>query len=402
MPQQGHGDFRDSKGWGIFAGVVNALAGAGYAAGVSGATQNPWAGPQALGQIRMNGMRQEAAKMAQAAQKNATDRQTALRGYMEQNHGSMSTPEEWQLAIADLNKFGAYKDAKNMTDQYNTLFGAEAKVPTTRTVYEGNERVQQEYNAASGEWFEVGRGTAASGTTVNVNPAKNWEKESQKMQYDSLVAQGVDQGMARDVVKGDAFEIPMLGKEGRGRYVRGKGEFRNKVLGLVSFQETVSRVEDAAQRVADEHGETGRGTQFVAWLDKMATGAPTPAISNYQQIKSLAVAEFIKAMSGAQASDKERAFLTPLFPNLAELVGDDGQVSETARNKITEWRSRAIDYVLSNMDASERPAARKAYHEIYGGGAMLPGDEDLLGGDITEEQIEEELRLMEEEAANAG
>jgi hypothetical protein len=321
---------------------------------------------------------------------------------MEQNHGSMSTPEEWQLAIADLNKFGAYKDAKNMTDQYDTLFGAEAKVPTTRTVYEGNERVQQEYNASTGEWFEVGRGEAASGTTVNVSPAKNWEKESQKMQYDKLVAQGVEQGMARDVVKGDAFEIPMLGVEGRGRYVRGKGEFRNKVLGLVSFQETVSRVEKAAQRVAEEWGETGRATQFVAWVDKLATGAPTPSISNYQAVKSLAVAEFIKAMSGAQASDKERAFLTPLFPNIAELVDDTGQVSETARDKITEWRARAIDYVLSNMDRSERPAARKAYNEIYGGGAMLSADTDLPG-EITEEEIEAEMSLMDQEdAANAA
>jgi hypothetical protein len=225
------------------------------------------------------------------------------------------------------------------------------------------------------------------------------------MQYQSLVAQGVEQGMARDVVKGDAFEIPMLGKEGRGRYVRGKGEFRNKVLGLVSFQETVSRVEAAAQRVADEHGETGRGTQFVAWLDTMATGAPTPAISNYQQIKSLAVAEFIKAMSGAQASDKERAFLTPLFPNLAELVGDDDQVSETAENKIAEWRARAIDYVLSNMDAKERPAARQAYEEIYGkaAAAMVASDKDLPGGPdgITEEEIEAELAVMQEEEANA-
>jgi hypothetical protein len=224
------------------------------------------------------------------------------------------------------------------------------------------------------------------------------------MQYQSLVAQGVDQGMARDVVKGDAFEIPMLGVEGRGRYVRGKGEFRNKILGLVSFQETVSRVEKAAERVAEEWGETGRGTQFVAWVDKMATGAPTPAISNYQAVKSLAVAEFIKAMSGAQASDKERAFLTPLFPNIAELVDDTGEVSETARDKITEWRARAIDYVLSNMDRKERPAARKAYNEIYGEGALLPSDEDLPPGDdgITDEEIEAELLLMEGEAANAG
>jgi hypothetical protein len=220
----------------------------------------------------------------------------------------------------------------------------------------------------------------------------DWREKSESDQFDELVAGGMEQSLARDVVDKEAFHVPMLG-----RYIRGKGAFKEKILGLVSFQETINRLTDAAQRVGSEYGETGRGTQFGAWAEKMATGAATPAIENYNNVKQLAVAEFVKAMSGAQASDKERAFLTGLFPNLAELIDENGQISETASAKLDEWRARSIDYVLSNMEAGERPAARKAYKEFYGdyAGKAAPGGAGA-GDDISDDEARAWLKARGE------
>ena len=43
------------------------------------------------------------------------------------------------------------------------------RAPTTRTVWDGKERVQQEWNPYTRKWTEVGRGEVAGGVEVNVN-----------------------------------------------------------------------------------------------------------------------------------------------------------------------------------------------------------------------------------------
>ena len=44
------------KALGVMKSLVGVLGGAAYAAGVSGAAQNPWAGPHALAQLRQQGV----------------------------------------------------------------------------------------------------------------------------------------------------------------------------------------------------------------------------------------------------------------------------------------------------------------------------------------------------------
>jgi len=344
--------------------LAGVLGGAAYAAGVSGAAQNPWAGPQALAQLRKHGVDQEMRKMQMASQLESKRREQQLMSHMQKNFSDMSDPNQRQAAIQYLMGQGAFEFAEKASTIFSQMYPvAEPYQYASETVIgpDGNPIRATRQESQTGVLADRPHlGAPASGSTVNVGMPVGWEEKSEASQYEALVAGGMDQSLARDVVNKEAFHVPMLG-----RYVRGKGAFKEKILGLVSFQETINRITDAAIRVANEHGETGRGTQFAAWVERMMTGAASPALENYTNVKELAVAEFVKAMSGAQASDKERAFLTGLFPNIAELIDENGQISDTASAKIAEWRSRSIDYVLSNMEAGERPAAQRAYKEFY-------------------------------------
>jgi hypothetical protein len=398
IPQQGAGErpaeeeTGGQKAMRVMRSLAGVLGGAAYAAGISGAAQNPWAGPQALSQMRHQGMNNEMKRMRMAAQTEKIRRQQAIMTHMQQNFSDMSDPNQRQAAIQYLMGQGAFKFAETASTIFGQMYGTAADdfQYASETAIDpgtgGRVKVTRQESQTGVLADRPHLGAPESGQTINVGQPVGWEEKSEARQYQALVDGGMDQSLARDVINKEAFHVPMLG-----RYVRGKGAFREKILGLVSFQETINRIWDAATRVGKEHGETGRGTQLNAWVEKMLTGAASPAVENYLNVQQLAVAEFVKAMSGAQASDKERAFLNGLFPNIAELIDENGQISETAEAKLAEWRSRSIDYVLSNMEQGERPAAQRAYREFYenysgsrgaeGGGAPPPAA--ALGGGST-------------------
>jgi hypothetical protein len=103
--------------------LAGTLGGAAYAAGVSGASQNPWAGPHALAQLRDQGVRQEMFRMQQAAQLEHKRRQTAIMDHMQQNFSDMSDPNQRQAAIQYLMSQGAYEYAQKASSIFSSMYG---------------------------------------------------------------------------------------------------------------------------------------------------------------------------------------------------------------------------------------------------------------------------------------
>jgi hypothetical protein len=67
---------------------------------------------------------------------------------------------------------------------------AKAKAPTTRTIYDGKDRINQEWDSKKGLWKEVGRGQPDSNApTVVVNNANTWSKLDSAYQRDTKAIQ---------------------------------------------------------------------------------------------------------------------------------------------------------------------------------------------------------------------
>ncbi len=107
--------------------LAGVLGGAAYAAGVSGASQNPWAGPNALAQLRKQGVDNEMKRMQIAAMQEKTRRRTELINYMQQNFSDMSDPDQRQAAIQHLVQVGALKFAEQMQGVFARDYGTPAE-----------------------------------------------------------------------------------------------------------------------------------------------------------------------------------------------------------------------------------------------------------------------------------
>jgi hypothetical protein len=81
-------------------------------------------------------------------------------------------PEQLEEAVTVLLSLGETEMAMKLLDQIQrgqiASDRAAQKAPSNRTIREGDETVNQQYNPETGEYFETGRGKVGSGVTVNV------------------------------------------------------------------------------------------------------------------------------------------------------------------------------------------------------------------------------------------
>jgi hypothetical protein len=107
--------------------VLRSLAGvlgsAAYSAGVSGAAQNPWAGPQALAQLRSQGVENKMREMQMAAMAEHKRRQTMMMEHLQKNFSDMSDPNQRQAAIQYLMGQGAFEYAQKASNIFAEQFG---------------------------------------------------------------------------------------------------------------------------------------------------------------------------------------------------------------------------------------------------------------------------------------
>jgi hypothetical protein len=108
---------------GVMRSLAGVLGGAAYAAGVSGASQNPWAGPQALAQLRQQGVDIEMKKMQKAAYLEKNRRQASIMAHMQENFSDISDPNQRQAAIQYLVNQGAYQYAEKAAGIFSGMFG---------------------------------------------------------------------------------------------------------------------------------------------------------------------------------------------------------------------------------------------------------------------------------------
>lgn len=124
------------KALSVMRSLAGVLGGAAYAAGVSGASQNPWAGPHALAQLREQGVRAEMRRMQMAAQEEKQRRQTAIINHLQTNFTDMSDPNQRQAAIQYLMNQGAYEFAQKASGIFEQQYGSPAKVEQAKEVEE--------------------------------------------------------------------------------------------------------------------------------------------------------------------------------------------------------------------------------------------------------------------------
>lgn len=116
--------------------LAGVLGGAAYSAGVSGAAQNPWAGPQALAQLRSQGVENEMNRMKMAAMQEQKRRQGVIMEHLQNNFSDMSDPDQRQAAIQYLMSQGAFEYAQKASGIFAEQYGntgelAEAKALET-------------------------------------------------------------------------------------------------------------------------------------------------------------------------------------------------------------------------------------------------------------------------------
>ncbi len=84
----------------------------------------------------------------------------------------------------DVNKRQRYVDTGELVFPDVEAVG-EKKAPTTRTIMDGKNRINQEWDSESGTWNEVGRGIPSDAPTVVVNNANTWSKLDSAYQRDT-------------------------------------------------------------------------------------------------------------------------------------------------------------------------------------------------------------------------
>ena len=188
---------------------------------------------------------------------------------------------------------------------------------------------------------------------------KGMTAESRIAQYGELAKELGDEPLARDFVEGKAFREPALGI-----YMRGSAKVKEQMGAAVAFQGTFAQLEEVAKEIA-AGGDTSILHSAANRIDRMTTGAGSPGFEAYEQLKTLVVAEYLKATSGAQVNETERAFLLSTFPNYSELARD-GMVSDTAQIKLDTWFERGRRAYLSNVPESQKAKASSAWEEKFG------------------------------------
>ena len=100
----------------------------------------------------------------------------------------------------------------------------------------------------------------------------------------------------------------------------------------------------------------------------------------------------MKATSGAQVNETERAFLLSTFPNYAELV-QDGELSDTAQNKLDTWYEKGRSFYLSHVPESQKDKANANWATKFGQGRVSEGAP--AGGGPSEDAIAAKMREIE-------
>jgi len=356
------------KALSVMKSLAGVLGGAAYAAGVSGAAQNPWAGPHALAQLRQQGVEQEMRKMQMAAQTEHTRRQQGIMAHMQENFSDMSDPNQRQAAIQYLMGQGAFEYAEKASAIFGEMYPAAGGYNPTEYA---PVKILSKDGATYGSRDQALGLQPMTGNEMPVPPPPplvsfteggrldERTAASQDNQYNELVFELGDEPLARDVINGKAFREP-----GLGIVVRGSAKVREQMAAAVAFQGTFADLEQVARDIASQ-GDTNILQTGMNKADRLATGAGNVGFEAYEQLKTIAVAEFLKATSGAQVNETERAFLLTTFPNYTELIRG-GKISDTAQVKLDTWFRKGRRAYLSQVPASQKDKASAAWEARFG------------------------------------
>jgi hypothetical protein len=143
---------------GVIGNVGQLLAETAYSAGVSGVTQNPWAGPTALQEMKDAAVRNQMAQMQQAAYAEQQARQQAIISHLEQNFPDISDPRQREGALSFLMQNGAFEWADKMSSTFANMYPEQepAAAPTTRRVKRDGVEVSEEWSPEAKSWSVVG------------------------------------------------------------------------------------------------------------------------------------------------------------------------------------------------------------------------------------------------------
>ncbi len=123
---------------------------------------------------------------------------------------------------------------------------------------------------------------------------------------------------------------------------------------------------------------------------KSTLGVGDPKVTAFRSEVGSQLGDYIKAMSGAAASDKERAFLEQNVPT----VNDSDEEFDAKLDRVRAWGQRKRSTLLSALTAAKRDVSG------FGPGAQAPQGAQMSDEDIADAVMDEMPDATDDEIAN--
>lgn len=228
--------------------------------------------------------------------------------------------------------------------------------PKTRTITEGRETVNQQWDPATQSWVEVGRGPKSSGVTVNTGAAGAEDAFYQTVLADT----GGDVHLAFEATKGRAYKDPVTDI-----WVRGSTADAGKAVEVQGFIESMGGFFDHIEKLEG----TGISTSLVGEgieAGKAFIGEGTPEYRRFQQARQELLTQYVKARSGAQVSDKEIGRYEAMFPKFRDMF-ENGRLKPGAAAMLQGMIDTIEGSTVSRLPYARRAEGRAIFNERLGG-----------------------------------